>query len=103
MSSDWRKDKRTTTERGYGYRWQKARKVYLGQHPLCVMHWARIPPQLVTATIVDHKRPHQGDPILFWSEWNWQSLCATCHSAIKQRLEKSGRPSVQIGEDGFPV
>ena len=28
--------------------------------------------------------------VLFWDQSNWQSLCATCHSAHKQRLEKSG-------------
>jgi 5-methylcytosine-specific restriction protein A len=31
------------------------------------------------ASILDHVVPHRGDPVLFWSESNWQSLCATCH------------------------
>ena len=31
-----RKHDRTTTERGYGWDWQKYRKAYLVQNPLCV-------------------------------------------------------------------
>lgn len=103
MSSDWRKDKRTTAQRGYGARWQRERLLFLKEHPLCVMHQARIPPQLVRSRIVDHKRPHRGDISLFWGRWNWQAICKSCHDSIKQRLEKSGRTSAQIGEDGFPV
>ena len=30
-------------------------------------------------TVVDHIRPHRGDPVLFWDEKNWQSLCKSCH------------------------
>ena len=26
-----------------------------------------------------HIRPHRGDPVLFWDEKNWQSLCKPCH------------------------
>ena len=33
----------------------------------------------VTATVVDHITPHRGNPILFWDEGNWQSLCKPCH------------------------
>jgi 5-methylcytosine-specific restriction protein A len=25
--------------------------------------------------VVDHIRPHMGDPALFWDEGNWQALC----------------------------
>jgi 5-methylcytosine-specific restriction protein A len=34
----------------------------------------------VQATVVDHIKPHQGDPELFWDSENLQALCAPCHS-----------------------
>lgn len=43
------------------------------------------------ATVVDHIEPHNGDRALFWDSQNWQALCALCHDAHKQRLEKTGR------------
>ena len=51
------RDRAGSGERGYDRRWQKARARY----------------------VVDHIRPHRGDPILFWDESNWQSLCKACH------------------------
>ena len=70
--------------RGYGSRWNRARKRYLEKHPLCVecMKEGRY----VRATDVDHIIPHRGDPKLFWDEGNWQALCHRCHS-VKTRRE----------------
>ena len=31
----WRNDKQTSTQRGYGYKWQNARATYLAKHPFC--------------------------------------------------------------------
>lgn len=87
-SSSWRGDK-TSTQRGYGYRWQQARERYLREHPLCVMCYARR--CITAATVVDHIVPHQGDQALFWRESNWQGLCAHCHSSAKQRAEARDR------------
>lgn len=78
----------SSTERGYGSRWQKARATYLKAHPLCAEHMRR--GQVVAATVVDHIVPHRGDQQLFWDKANWQSLCKRCHDSHKQRLEKSG-------------
>ncbi|MGE8338123.1 HNH endonuclease [Pseudomonas laurylsulfatiphila] len=82
----WRSDK-TSTQRGYGYKWQKARERYLRDHPLCV-YCAR---QGLTAAagVVDHKVPHRGDQSLFWDESNWQSLCKPCHDSVKQAEESA--------------
>ena len=82
----WRAGK-TTTERGYGYRWQQARLRHLAAHPLCAMCEAEN--KTVVATVVDHRIPHRGDQALFWNESNWQSLCATHHSGEKQRQERA--------------
>jgi len=89
-----------TTERGYGWAWQKARAVHLMQHPLCVM--CKEKGRITPATVVDHKIPHKGDYDLFWDDGNWQSLCATHHSSDKQAMEKGGKPKQTIGLDGWP-
>ncbi|NBF13078.1 HNH endonuclease [Pseudomonas sp. Fl4BN1] len=68
----------TSTQRGYGYRWQQARAGYLRKHPLCVEceKLGRVEP----ATDLDHITPHRGDNDLFWDRSNWQPLCHPCHS-----------------------
>ena len=72
-----RGDRESSGKRGYNSRWQKARARYLRGHPLCV-HCGK-KGQYVKATVVDHITPHRGDPVLFWDESNWQSLCKSCH------------------------
>ena len=67
-------------ERGYTSDWQKARAEYLRIHPDCAMCGA-------PATVVDHIIPHRGNKALFWDRYNWQALCATCHSRAKQKFE----------------
>lgn len=84
-------DRKSSTRRGYGYKWQKAREGFLKKNPLCVDHEAR--GQVVAATVVDHIVPHRGDMELFWDSDNWQPLCKLCHDSWKQRLEKSGGDS----------
>lgn len=73
----------TSTQRGYGYKWQKASKGFLTAHPLCAEH-DRLG-QVVAATEVDHIVPHKGDMALFWERANWQPLCRSCHSAKTAR------------------
>jgi 5-methylcytosine-specific restriction protein A len=83
----WRAGSAGSTERGYGYAWQKAREHFLAQHPTCVMCEAR--GLIVAATIVDHVTPHRGNQTLFWDETNWQSLCKPHHDGEKQRQERA--------------
>lgn len=68
----------SSTDRGYGYRWQKLRARFLRAHPLCehCLATGRARP----ATDVDHVKPHKGDPALMWDEHNLQALCHACHS-----------------------
>lgn len=69
-------------------RWRNKRARQLAEHPLCKMCWdmrARVTP----ATVADHIVPHRGDSELFW-DGALQSLCASCHSSIKQQMETSG-------------
>lgn len=87
----------SSTKRGYGYKWQKAREGYLRSHPFCVDHQRA--GELVQAIVVDHKIPHRLDEAmssgdadrianakaLFWDQDNWQSLCKTCHDSKTAR------------------
>lgn len=68
----------SSSERGYGSRWQTARAAFLKRHPDC----ARCPSP---ATVVDHVVPHKGDKDLFWDRANWQPLCKRCHDAKTAR------------------
>ena len=81
----WRTGKTTPTARGYGYRWQQARAIYLREHPLCA--YCKREGRTTLATVVDHKIPHRGNDALFWDEGNWRGLCARCHSSTKAREE----------------
>lgn len=90
----------TAAQRGYGYKWQQAREVFLRAHPLCRMHADR--GELVPATVVDHIVAHRGDRSLFWKRDNWQPLCKACHDGTKQRLERSGVLQ-GCGADGVPI
>ena len=85
VSDSWR-DSKSSTQRGYGYKWQRARERFLSLNPLCV--YCERNNRVTVATVVDHIIPHKGDQALFWDESQWQSLCASCHSSVKQREEK---------------
>jgi 5-methylcytosine-specific restriction endonuclease McrA len=78
----------TAAQRGYGYRWQKASKIFLANNPLCV--YCQRDGRITAATTVDHCIPHRGDPDLFWDQDNWQSLCTKCHNSRKQSEERRG-------------
>lgn len=82
------RERESSSRRGYGSRWQKARETFLRSHPLCVMCMAL--GRVVPATVVDHRIPHRGDQALFWDTNNWQSLCKDCHDSAKAREERSG-------------
>ena len=77
----------SSTERGYGSRWQRYRASFLASNPLCV-ECARHG-LLVQATVVDHITPHKGDQTLFWDPANHQALCKPCHD-IKTAKEDGG-------------
>ncbi|MDY1215405.1 HNH endonuclease signature motif containing protein [Pseudomonas aeruginosa] len=83
----WRTGK-SSTERGYDYRWQQAREQYLRDHPLCV--YCERKGLVTAANTVDHIVAHRGDQDLFWDKDNWQPLCGPCHSADKQKEEAAG-------------
>lgn len=73
----------------------------LSRHPWCVI--CRRMGRLTRATVVDHIRPHKGDPRLFFDYDNLQPLCASCHAALKQREEIAGYSDAVDEETGRPI
>jgi len=71
------KDRGTSAQRGYGYKWQQLRARYLVSHPLCLE--CKKAGLVKIAEVVDHIVPHKGDMALFWDSDNWQPLCKPCH------------------------
>ena len=90
------------TTANYGRRWQGLREAILAESPLCYLCLETLN-QPVAATVVDHIKPHKGDPELFWDVDNLVPLCKTCHDSVSQRLEKSGAYVAPTGADGYPV
>ena len=97
----WRTAKGSSTERGYGYAWQKARLRFLQANPLCV--YCGQDGRVTAANVVDHIVPHKGDQTLFWDEANWQALCKSHHDSDKQMAEKSGRKRASFDTNGRVV
>lgn len=84
----------------YGYRWQKARKAFLSEHPLCI--YCQRMGRLKSADVVDHIKPHKGDLDLFWDPMNWQPLCKACHDSAKHAEDIGGQVRGVSG-DGIPI
>ena len=100
-TASWRKAKGSAAERGYDYKWHKARNAFLQDNPLCVMCSAE--GHVTAAQVVDHITPHRGDELLFWDRANWQPLCKLHHDSDKQVLEKSGEVLTKFTPDGKVV
>ncbi len=81
--------RRSSTQRGYGYRWQKASFAWLQAHPIAVDWFGDHNGVVKLAEVVDHIRPHRGDMRLFWDPSNWQGLTKADHDR-KTALEDGG-------------
>ena len=81
-------------------RWKRRRAAFLRTNPLCCM--CQEVGKTTLATLVDHIKPHRGDPVLFWDQTNWQGLCATCHSGAKASFERTGKMR-GCDVDGVPL
>jgi 5-methylcytosine-specific restriction enzyme A len=79
----------SSSERGYGAKWQKASKAYLLAHPIAVDWFKEHKGRLFAAECVDHIIPHRGDMVLFWDSSNWQGLTKSDHDR-KTALEDGG-------------
>lgn len=90
-TNSWRATKETSAQRGYGYKWQKAREGWLNAHPLCA-YCERLG-RVAAGSVVDHIEAHRGDMALFWDRNNWQTLCKPCHDSVKQAEEAAASRS----------
>lgn len=98
----WRAGKGKTAERGYGWRWQKARATFLAKPENVLCRMCTEAGRVTAATVVDHIIPHRGDQGLFWDTSNWQPLCQQHHDSAKQ-AEERGRGRERVGIDGLPA
>jgi 5-methylcytosine-specific restriction protein A len=78
--------------------WRLKRKAQLEAEPWCRFHARR--GERVAATVADHIERHRGDATRFW-HGALQSLCASCHSGLKQSLERGNRAGCD--DAGAPV
>ena len=83
----WKAGK-TTTQRGYGWRWQKARAAFLSRPENVLCRMCDAEGVLGLAAVVDHVIPHKGDEQLMWDESNWQPLCKRHHDSTKQAQDR---------------
>lgn len=75
----------TTAQRGYDYRWKKARLSHLAKFPLC--WYCEQEGRVTAASVVDHSVPHRGNSDIFWDKSLWRSACPSCHNAKTAREE----------------
>lgn len=104
----WRTDKQNSTQRGYGYDWQKLRAKHLSAHPHCVyclrdlgmigmqladviLGCARRGERVPLGNVVDHIQAFEGDDRLRLDPQNLQTLCKRHHDSDKQREEVATR------------
>ena len=80
------RDRGTTTERGYGWAWQKLRKAVLDLNPCCVH--CELMGRTTAATEVDHivAKSKGGTD----EESNLCALCISCHSIKSCREDGAG-------------
>lgn len=82
------RDRGSASERLYDSRWSRASKLHLRCHPLC--RYCELQGHVTAAALVDHFYPHRGDVMLFWRSEFWVSSCVSCHSGVKQSVERQG-------------
>lgn len=80
--------------------WKRLRELHLQGEPVCRRCKAR--DLIVPAKIVDHIKPHRGNPTLFFDQNNLQSLCKQCHDGSKQSEERRGYVK-GVDRDGRPL
>jgi 5-methylcytosine-specific restriction enzyme A len=59
------------------YTCQKTGVLLIGRHPA------------PNSPVIDHVKPHRGDPELFWDENNLQAVSKAYHDSVKQAEEQS--------------
>lgn len=84
----YEQERGNAADRLYNAAWAKAAKAFLCHNPLC--SYCDLDGIVTAATLVDHFWPHRGDRELFWRREFWVPSCASCHSGMKQAIERAG-------------
>ncbi|MBV9549094.1 MAG: hypothetical protein JO256_05405 [Alphaproteobacteria bacterium] len=90
---DYDRERGSAAERLYDWRWGKAAKAFLALYPLC--RYCALHDRVTVATVVDHFWPHRGDRVLFWRSEFWVPACDSCHSGLKQAVERKGMAALR--------
>lgn len=103
---DRRHDERRRTEKPWRRlyktpRWQALRLMQLAKEPLCERCKAK--GRYVPASVVHHKRKHQGDEALFFNAANLASSCKPCHDDLEQGVEARGYDDDVDPSTGLPT
>lgn len=89
LGDDWRL---SSTARGYGSRWQRARAGFILKHPLCAV--SALHGHVAATEVIDHWYPHRGLKWLFWTRQLWVPMTKAYHDEWKQRLEARGEAAL---------
>ncbi len=76
-TSEWRKLREKVLKRDL-YTCQQTDTLLIGKYPA------------PNSAVVDHIKPHRGDPALFWDETNLQAMSKEYHDRLKQSEERRG-------------
>lgn len=86
--------RKSSSERGYTWAWQKAIKAWKAADPDRLLCGACLERGLyVPMHAVDHVVPHKGDAARFWDQSNWRALCEACHNAKSARETGPAAPA----------
>ena len=76
------RERGNSNKRGYNYKWRRARKLYLKQHPICECDECTRLHRLLPANVVHHIIDHKGNYDLFWDRNNWLAMNVECHNKL---------------------
>lgn len=78
--------------------WKSARELQLSIEPLCER--CKVRGDVVSATVVNHRKRHRGDWDLFIDPDNHESTCQPCHDGEIKREEMAADKAASKGGVG---
>jgi 5-methylcytosine-specific restriction protein A len=85
------RERATSHQDCYDWRWRRYSQRRLRQYPLC--EECQRNGRIAAANVTDHIVPHRGDQQLFWDPINHESKCVACHNAksATEVIHRDGR------------
>ncbi len=81
--------RKTRKEMGYNQEWYRYRFKFLKHNPKCYVCGS------TDRINIDHIQAHKGNNDLFWDEYNYMSLCHSCHSKVTASFDKFKVPKTE--------